>query len=256
MYKMINLFNWVTTLVEAFTFYGGGKGGSSGSSSSSAQDFFGRGVRKPYADMLLELITGSGDGLFGGNVVNIPGIGRNKAQKVTVGQMGISDFIQSMPGYQFGLDQGTEALQRKFKATGVGPSGYENLALQNYGQQYAGNYYNNLISNLMGASGATGLGLGQSSQSSQQGESPLWGVAGTVAAALPWSTWFSDKNLKTNIKHIDTIKGIKIYSFNYIWSYVKSIGVMAQDLLKMPQYKNAVHMTNIGYMVDYSKLPI
>ena len=67
---------------------------------------------------------------------------------------------------------------------------------------------------------------------------------------------FSDRNLKTNIKHINTIKGIKIYSFNYIWSYIKSIGVMAQDLLEMPEYKHAVHTTNIGYVVDYSKLPI
>ena len=57
-------------------------------------------------------------------------------------------------------------------------------------------------------------------------------------------------------KHINTINGIKIYSFNYIWSYIKSIGVMAQDLLEMPEYKHAVHTTNIGYVVDYSKLPI
>ena len=270
MFKMINLFNWVTTLVEAFTFYGGGKGGGGGSSSSQAVDFFGRGARKPYADMLLELITGSGDGLFGGRTVDIPKIGKNKAQKVTVGQMGISDFIQSMPGYQFGLDQGAEALQRKFKATGVGPSGYENLALQNFGQEYAGNYYDKMISNLMSTSGAT-MGVGQNSSSqTNPGQSPLWGVAGTVAGSLPWGSigrsviggvggfagLMSDQNLKTNIKHIDTIKGIKIYSFNYIWSYIKSIGVMAQDLLKMPQYKDAVHMTNIGYMVDYSKLPI
>jgi hypothetical protein len=31
---------------------------------------------------------------------------------------------------------------------------------------------------------------------------------------------------------------------------------MAQDLLKMPEYKDAVHTTNVGYVVDYSKLPI
>ena len=31
---------------------------------------------------------------------------------------------------------------------------------------------------------------------------------------------------------------------------------MAQDLLEMPDYKNAVQLTNTGYVVDYSKLPI
>ena len=40
---MINLFNWVTTLVESFTFYGGGKGGGGGGNTAGgqAQDFFG-----------------------------------------------------------------------------------------------------------------------------------------------------------------------------------------------------------------------
>jgi hypothetical protein len=82
-------------------------------------------------------------------------------------------------------------------------------------------------------------------------------MIGTIAgAALPLMFPGSDRNLKTNIKHINTINGIKIYSFNYIWSYLKSVGVMAQDLLEMPEYKHAVHTTNIGYVVDYSKLPI
>ena len=117
----------------------------------------------------------------------------------------------------------------------------------------------------MGPSGAN-MSTGQTSSSQSQGASPLWGVAGTVAGAMNWGNPFgsassmgammSDRNLKTNIKHINTIKGIKIYSFNYIWSYIKSIGVMAQDLLEMPDYKHAVHTTNVGYVVDYSKLPI
>lgn len=227
MFKMINIFNWVTNLVEAFTFYGGGKGGGGSSSSSTPVDFFGKGKRAPYQEALSELLLGGGPSL---------------------------DYIKSKPGFMLGSEMGQEGLERRFAATGVGPSGYENLAINNFQNQYAGDYLQKMITNLMTASGA-GM-IANSSTSQSTGPSPLTAVAGTIAGALPWGKWFSDKDLKTNIKHIDTVNGIKIYSFNYIWSYVKSIGVLAQDLLKMPKYKDAVQMTNIGYMVDYSKLPI
>jgi len=303
MFKMINLFDWVTTLVESFTFYGGGKGGGGSSSSSQPVDFFGKDKREPYEQMLGQLLgiypMGTGTAPVTNNQntnynsqgqwvtesngfgltkqvwkpLNNRGRNRNQTPVETgfPGQQGgsILDFISSQPGFQFGMDRGQDALERRFSATGAGPSGAENIALAGYGQQYAGDYYQKMISNLMGPSGA-GL-VGNSSQSSSTGASPIPGALGTLAgaafsapaaaAAAPAfaSTAFwlgSDKNLKTNIKHINTINGIKIYSFNYIWSYIKSIGVMAQDLLEMPQYKNAVHMTSIGYVVDYSKLPI
>jgi len=225
---MINLFNWVTLLVESFTFYGGGGkggGGSSQTSTSQAVDFFGVDKRAKYEDLLYKYV--SGDSATLANVKN-------------------------EPGYKFGFDMGLEALNRNFASTGVGPTGYQNIALQNYGQGYAQNYINNKIGSLTAPSGA-GISLGQNSTmtSSSQGANPLYNVAGTAIGAI-----FSDKNLKTNIKHIKTIKGIKIYSFNYIWSHVKSIGVLAQDILKMPEYKHAVTSTSLGYTVDYSKLPI
>jgi hypothetical protein len=296
---MFNLFSWVTDLVETFTFYGGGgKGGSS--SSSQPVDFFGKGERAPYANLLAQLL-GVGGGTMGGTqgyYTNGGPSGSNNSQGQWVttqdawGQthqswqpmgkgnkgdstyvpgtpgMSISDYIKQTPGYQFGINQGQDVLNRQFAATGVGQTGSQNLALQNYGNQYAGNAYQQLISNLMGPAGSSLIGNSSTSQS--QGASQIPGVLGTLAGAAMsapaagagaalGSTAFwlgSDKNLKTNIKHINTINGIKIYSFNYIWSYIKSIGVMAQDLLEMPQYKHAVHMTSIGYMVDYSKLPI
>jgi hypothetical protein len=229
---MINLFNWVTLLVESFTFYGGGKGGggSSQQSTSQAVDFFGVDKRQKYEDMLYKYVSGDAETLAN---------------------------VKNEPGYKFGFDMGLEALNRNFASTGVGPTGYQNIALQNYGQGYAQNYINNKIGSLTAPSGA-GISLGQNSTttSSSQNASPLWNVAGTVAGAMPWGSIFSDKNLKTNIKYIKTIKGIKIYSFNYIWSHVKSIGVLAQDLLKMPEYKHTVSLTSLGYTVDYSKLPI
>ena len=225
---MINLFNWVTTLVEFFTFYGKGSSGGGGQSSSTSQpvDFFGVGTRAPYEDALDTLL---------------------------LGKAGSLDYIKSQPGFQLGSEMGQEGLERKFRSTGVGPNGYESLAINNFQNAYAGDYLQRQVANLVSASGA-GL-VANSSTSQSTGPSQIPGMLGTIGGAVV-AGMFSDRNLKTNIKHINTIKGIKIYSFNYIWSYIKSIGVMAQDLLEMPEYKHAVHTTNIGYVVDYSKLPI
>jgi hypothetical protein len=265
MFKMFNLFSWVTDLAETFTFYGGG--GKGGSSSSSSKDFFGVGKRAPYEELLSSLLLGGPVGGREGRYVDSKGRTVKNTTKGATYEPGVEgtslmDFITSRPGYQFGYNQGLEGLNRNFAATGQGQTGAQDIALQNYGQGYAGNYLQQLIGNVQGPAG-TGV-IGQTSQS--QGASPLGGIFGTLAGAglsmmgNPFAVAginpTSDRNLKTNIKHINTINGIKIYSSNYIWSYIKSIGVMAQDLLEMPEYKHAVHTTNVGYVVDYSKLPI
>jgi hypothetical protein len=284
-----------------------GKGGST--SSSTSIDFFGKGKRKPY-EQLLSGLLGIGSGIFGGYDVTIPGSsnqqgegpsGYNRAnsgvvsydshtgqyytknsihpgifgsgktylgtspdgssggdgsQKVHVGGMGLADYLKQTPGYQFNFDTGQEAVERSFAASGFGNTGAQTLALQNYGNQYAGSYLQQLISNVVGPSGAN-MSPGVNSTSTTPAASPLGLIAGTVAGVVA-NKYLppSDKKLKNNIKHINTINGIKIYSFKYIWSHITSIGVMAQDLLDMPKYKHAVHTTNIGYVVDYSKLPI
>jgi hypothetical protein len=66
----------------------------------------------------------------------------------------------------------------------------------------------------------------------------------------------SDARLKRNIELIETRNdGLKIYTFNYVWSDVTWIGVMAQDLLEQPQFAHAVQMDADGYYsVDYSKI--
>jgi len=68
---------------------------------------------------------------------------------------------------------------------------------------------------------------------------------------------YSDERLKENIKYLYTKKGIKLYSFNYIWDKsITKVGVMAQDLLNTI-YSNAVLTDKNGYYkVDYNKLPI
>ena len=66
----------------------------------------------------------------------------------------------------------------------------------------------------------------------------------------------SDQRLKRDIHQLTTMpNGIKLYSFKYLWSDDVYVGVMAQDLLSNPQWKDAVITSNTGhYSVDYSKL--
>jgi len=66
----------------------------------------------------------------------------------------------------------------------------------------------------------------------------------------------SDRRLKRDIAPIAvTDSGIQLYSFKYLWSDQVYVGVMAQDLLKHPQWKEAVITKQNGfYAVNYSKL--
>ena len=67
---------------------------------------------------------------------------------------------------------------------------------------------------------------------------------------------YSDVRLKRNIELIETRDdGLQIYTFNYIWSDVTWVGVMAQDLLEQPQFAHAVRMDADGfYSVNYNKI--
>lgn len=64
----------------------------------------------------------------------------------------------------------------------------------------------------------------------------------------------SDRRLKTNIKHLQTLSnGIKLYSFEYIWGGPVYVGVMAQDLLD--SHPQAVVTDKYGYYaVNYALL--
>jgi hypothetical protein len=269
---MINLFNWVTTLVDSFTFYGGGgKGDGGGGGSSQPVDFFGRGARKPYEELLNDLIFGGRVGDTADTYVNSRGRTVRAGTRGAIlvpGKPGVSvgEFIRSQPGYQFGYDQGLEGLNRQFASTGTSFGGNQAIALQNFGNKYAGDYYNNMVSNLMSASGAT-MGAGQSSvQNPQMGSSPFGQILGAglgaanlfrslPTAGVTFSGLFSDRNLKRNIKLVDVVQGYKIYTYKYIWSNEEYRGVMAQDILETD--KDAVTMNKNGYyMVDYSKLGV
>ena len=66
----------------------------------------------------------------------------------------------------------------------------------------------------------------------------------------------SDRRLKHSIHLLARLhNGLKIYSFKYLWSDVVYVGVMAQDLLKNPTWKDAVITKANGfYAVNYAML--
>jgi len=66
----------------------------------------------------------------------------------------------------------------------------------------------------------------------------------------------SDIRLKRDIVHLATLaNGIKLYSFRYLWSDTAQVGVMAQDLLADPAWREAVVLEPDGfYAFDYARL--
>jgi hypothetical protein len=80
-------------------------------------------------------------------------------------------------------------------------------------------------------------------------------IGGTGSLDFSWSseTGISDSRLKRNIDLLETRNGIKIYSFQYLWSNAYFVGVMAQDLLGT-EHESAVVERNGYYTVDYGQL--
>lgn len=62
-------------------------------------------------------------------------------------------LLQSMPGYQFNLQQGQQATQRNLAAGGMLDSGAAQKALTQYGQGYAQNAANSYLNGLQSLSG-------------------------------------------------------------------------------------------------------
>jgi hypothetical protein len=191
-----------------------GKGGST--STSTSIDFFGEGKRAPYEQLLSALLLGGtiggtpgyytgGTNRGGGGGGSNGGVRfssaydlmlqshpfmngafegkKNKNQGTYVpgtGGMSIGDYIKQTPGYQFQYGQGLEALNRNFAATGVGQTGAQDIALLNYGNQFAGQQLQQLISNVAGPAGV-GMPLGQKTVS--ETTPGMGGIFGTIAGA-------------------------------------------------------------------------
>jgi hypothetical protein len=88
MHKLFNLFNWVTDLVESFTFYGGGKGGGGGTQTSVTTNL--PQYAKPYYQ---ELLKQTGKNIF----TTAPTVTDPRTGKVISG--GEVTGIKEMPTY-------------------------------------------------------------------------------------------------------------------------------------------------------------
>lgn len=113
--------------------------------------------------------------------------------------------------------------------------------------------YGGLPLNLLSGQTVTGTGTSQGVNKS----SDPWGTVSTIfKAAGPAMTAvaMSDRRLKTDIEKLGERKdGLGIYAFRYLWSPVRFIGVMAQEVLKVKP--EAVIHTPSGYMaVNYGAL--
>ena len=66
----------------------------------------------------------------------------------------------------------------------------------------------------------------------------------------------SDARLKRSIRLLKELpNGLKLYAFQYFWSQVAYVGLMAQDLLANPQWASAVITHPLGfYTVNYAQL--
>lgn len=80
------------------------------------------------------------------------------------------------------------------------------------------------------------------------------GIGGMIGGALSIGAMvFSDYRLKTDIQFIGMFGKHKLYSYRYKWDDVMTIGVMAQEVLKVQP--EAVFRHHTGYlMVDYGRL--
>jgi hypothetical protein len=77
MFKLFNIFNWVTDLVESFTFYGGGKGGGGGGGGPQTQTSYSTNLPEYARPFYEELLKQTGKQVYttdpSGNVTGVRG---------------------------------------------------------------------------------------------------------------------------------------------------------------------------------------
>ncbi len=114
--------------------------------------------------------------------------------------------------------------------------------------QLGQNYANTAGNTMMGIGNSQAAGMIGGANARQQGTQNLLNLGLTGASIL-----FSDERLKTDIEYLGKWKKYKAYTYRYLWSPVKYIGVMAQDVLKVNP--KAVFVSDSGYLaVNYGVL--
>jgi hypothetical protein len=111
--------------------------------------------------------------------------------------------------------------------------------------------YSNLPLNLF--TGNTTTGTNKSSGTTKTYDP--WGTASNImSSAAPFVMALSDRRLKTDVEKLgERPDGLGVYAFRYLWSPVRHIGVMAQEVLGVKP-EAVVHLPG-GYMaVNYGAL--
>ena len=131
--------------------------------------------------------SGGGVGNVAGGAIYDPFAGeRAKYSQQLSALMANPSSVTQLPGYQFGMQQGEQALNRSMAATGQQQSGQQQIGLSQYGQQYAGQFYQQSLENLKGLSGATQspqsvTGANQLAYQQSQDQAKSWGqLAGGI----------------------------------------------------------------------------
>lgn len=127
--------------------------------------------------------------------------------------------LQGMPGYQFAVQQGDNAINAQSAATGMNGSGNQALALSKFNQGLASQNYNNYVGQLqpfLGASNAAASGIGNIDTGLGN---QLAGQYGNLAG-LDWQTQTGIGNANANA---DLAKNTASGNF---WNLLGSIGSM------------------------------
>jgi hypothetical protein len=130
MFKLFNIFNWVTDLVESFTFYGGGKGGGGGGGGPQTQTSYSTNLPEYARPFYEELLKQTGKQVYttdpSGNVTGVKEFtpyGGERIAGFTPGQQAVQQEVAGMetPGgfgtAASGLGMGTNL---GFGAAGAG----------------------------------------------------------------------------------------------------------------------------------------
>lgn len=131
---------------------------------------------------------------LGGQISNATGGSNQLAGMLGInGTQGQDDAFknwQNSTGYQFGLNQGSQAITGNAASTGLLNSGATAKALNTYGQNYANTQYGNYTNQLQGlvnsGNQAAGVveGAGQQSQQTSSGSKSNGGLGGAIGSIL------------------------------------------------------------------------
>lgn len=106
--------------------------------------------------------------------------------------------VSQLPGYQFQMGQGTQAVARQMGAAGQGGSDAESMALMRYGQGLASSFYGqqtNLLASLSGLQAASSPAQNVSAasgaqQAATQQQASMFGALGGMMQAGRGAGWF------------------------------------------------------------------